>query len=452
MSELPLTKLVKEVFDDVDLHEDDVLSYERYYHSTSEFDVSSNTGSYEVNANYSGSDLIPTLKDGELMLCWKYTKSDGTDLPALAYDAGTAGTHMPAGAVTLGAGALVKNFRVEINAEPFDEAIDIGQIMNVLIKSRYSKEWVDSNKHKLHYFPALVAGDTTDTYLIEAVQNIRTVARANGWYWSFIPLSLFLGSANMEKVFPNTNFTFRALKQNDLGSILYRAGAGAYNGEVALDADLGIKIKHFRISLKCLKVKDRLLNDYMSKAILSDKAIPLDWLKIGHVKLSVNATANNLNVIPLFSGVRKPRHIFCAIEPEAVLATQSAGNPSVYTSGGVTEFYIQLNGRQYPFNRLTPEAYNYQDALSALGDAFEMEGNAPLVNQKNFKSLHQIYYFDVSKTDSIFEENGTAPLVQLNFTTTNSAVFAIQCVFLSEQHHVLKAVGHSMRVSAVANN
>jgi len=449
---LPLTELVQSTFESIPLHEQDVISYENYVYSTAEFDLSGTIGNYEINVNLSASDLIANLQEAYHLVCWKQTKSDGTDYAA-AYVADTAetiaATIVPNSVLVNSAWSLFKDYRIEVNSETFDEVKYPGQVFNILTKASKSRDWINTNGPDMHYYPAVDAADVTDTKWVEGGTRDEAAFRA-GFIWSKIYLRDVLGSANMKKVLPQCNFVFRMNKDTQYGNNLFRGNATNLNGHATTNTDAGIKIKHIRLVLPCLKVKDRLLNEIMSKSVLENRMVPLDWLQIGYSKVVITPSAGQLSTVPLFSGVRKPRMVFVAPQLVSVTAAQNSGNPSIYVSNATSEMFIQVNGRQFPFHRFTPEALGYQDAVEALHRAYGNDDIGRVFNTINFKTFHSIYFFDISKVDSVFEENGAGPLIQINYNSAdNNTPLNLHCVYLAERHNALQYLGNSMRIVSV---
>lgn len=444
---LPLTSLVENTFENIDLHEQDVISYENQIFSTAQFDLSGlNNTNYEINVNLSTSDLIAHLDEAYHLICWRQVKADGAAYGA--YDAGVAGTHVSNAGLTKSAWSFFKNYRVEVNNETLDSVENPGEVHNILYKAGKSRELINVQAPDQFYYPAVSATDVTDPNYLLSATRARALSRA-GFIWSKIYLKDVLGCANLKKVLPNCNFVFRMNKETNFGTMLFRNAGTNIAGETVANVDSAIDIKHIRLVIPCLKVKDRLLNTILSKSVLEKKMIPLDWMQIGYQKVTVkNPVAGQLTSVALFSGVRKPRSIWLAPQLPTVSATQTGGNPSIYTSNNMTEMYIQVNGRQFPFHRYTPEAYGYQDAVDALRKSLSEE-EAHIFNTLNFKSLHSIYYFDISKVDSIFEENGSGPVIQINFTSSDNADLDLHCVYMAERHNALQFMGNSMRVVSV---
>jgi hypothetical protein len=157
--------------------------------------------------------------------------------------------------------------------------------------------------------------------------------------------------------------------------------------------------------------------------------------------------------------VRKVRYLFVCLQPRTFTAGTNGADgtacaKSTYTAGAnVSEFYVMANGRMTPMFRLQGSSEGYLREIEAVRKAFNKGSeNNSMITSANFFKENLCYFIDLSKSDSLLEENANSTHLDLHvrFATSGVATYA-HCIFMNEQHLLLNAVDGTVRVRSIQN-
>lgn len=423
-----LTSAFKKQFDRTDLHEQQIHQLEEMIFNTSQQDVSTLT-QYIIETRNHSADSFLYLDDAYLLVKWKLVKSaDGTAQHA---DARTSLTH--------GAWSLFSRVSLDVNNSRIDYNDGPGHSFNILSKASKSKDWISDNAADLFYYPSGYSAEIANSHTFATnatdenflVGALRTAASAD--VWARLPLKYVLGVCNTKKVWNGVNLTLRLEKQEAYAEILMRSAGGN-------DADCKTVIQEIQLVVPMVKAGPKLADEYAMT--IRSKPVPIDFQQIYYQRVSGTGTSLNMN---LFTGTKRPRHIFIAPQLKSVNDAQNAVNAGLYVSNAATQCFITINNVQYPFVAYRGANEGHQRAVLALKRAFGADksgSSSIMVSTSNFAAYNSIYYFDCSHIDDLFEQNNANDvIVKITFVSSEANPQYFHCVVLSDQHMQLALAG-----------
>ena len=429
-----LTQSLLNSFERTQLKEDDIFAYEEQLYTTSTQDVSTQTN-YVIETRNHSADSFMDIDNAYLAVKFKIVLTDGTDLAALSRIS-----------LTHGAWSLFNRVELEVNQQRVDFCDNPGQAVNILHKASKSYDWLVDNGSIEFYYPSGFSNG------IATVGTISETSTDSNWLagalrttlshsvWAKAPLKHCLGFCNIERLLNGVNIVVRLEKNEQYNNILMRNGAGD-------DEDGKTVIQEIRLYVPTVKVSPEKQAWFASE--IKNNPMIIDWQQIYFQRLSGQGTALNLN---LFTGAKRPRHLFVMPQLQSELASQEDCNGGLGASNTVTECFITVNGIQYPFSKFSGETLGYLREVEAVKRAFgkHKSGDASsIIRIDNFASYHSIYYFDLSHVDSLFEANNQSDaIIKLTFTSAEVNSQYFNCVLIHDMHHKLEMIGGSLQVSA----
>jgi hypothetical protein len=463
---MSLTDLVKSTFDRNVLREQDIASYEHYVYVPNTTDIKK-TDNIVIEQNTSSSDIISNLMDSYIVVNWHLQKADGTDIVDAAGPIDPADADPAVGlraSLQRSAWDLFRQVRLELANEVVDQSNHPGHVFNIKSKVSKSATWIEAHKEDMFYYP--MSGQYTsadvlaDPFFEES--GLRLVVASKGanpsGVWSILRLKDVLGFANCKKLLPYCRLTLRLDKETDARNFLVR------NNNAGHQYDLKSVIKSIKWYVPALKARVNLENEFLSKAVIAKNSIPCDWLQFGYKAIPVtNPTANALNTFQLFSNVRNMRHLFIAFQPQSFVATQAVTTNTKCGMGSyrlgtlanddITEMYITVSGKSYPFMRYQGPGEGYIREVEALRFAYGKQhghDNTISIATDNFTAENLIYYFDLSKIDTVTEENSNDVSVEINYKPDSAVPVFAHCLYMSEIHMQLDLVDNVLRAKSIA--
>ena len=433
----PISDMIEDTFESLNLSEKDVKSYEYMCFQTSQQNQTTLVN-YDLEARLSGSDLFMRLKDAFILVKMSVTKIDGT-FPANNTVAG----------LTHGAWSLFLNLVINISGSRVDYNQNPGQTFNIMAKSSKSADWVVDNGPEYCYWPA--GFDNNMSSVIQSAQDATDdnflagkFGGANNTRWVKLKLCDVLGVCNIQKLLPGCNITLSMDKNQVYNEILMRTVGGD-------NVDLITSIQQLKLYIPCARLKERLANK-INLAVLEKKPIPLDFQRIGYFR--TNTTNGSAIVSNIFTSSKRPRYILTGPQLTGQITAQLNKNGGLYIVNNMTEAYISVNGQQYPFVKYLGNGESYLRELEAIKTFYgkqESNESSSIIRSNNYANFHAILPFDMSRSDNLFEENNNADvIVQFNYNGAEAVAMTFHHVIISECHYKLEFVGGAVQVSSIA--
>lgn len=464
VQEKPLVAMIEDMDKRTVLSEPEIAQYDFYFQTTQGINVSSQN-TYMIENRNAGSEMVFVPEETFLMVQWQLTQSNGdtivltTSSPAYTYYAGLA----------TNAWSLFTNVRFEIAGTEVDSNKEPGQTYNILTKASKTVSYIYGNSYDMQYYPAGMpyygeSGTNATTSddsnfqrgngavvnsggIVAGQTSALAISAGGGYIWTKLRLKDILGIFNSGKVFPCTDWVLRMDKNINYSQFILT------DGVVAGDTSLATNIQSIYLYSPQLRAKDPFASQKFSMTMLRDHPIPIDWMKISYFRTDYVAGATSVIGAPIFTGLRQPRYLFCAFQPTSFITTLNAGNPGAYQSPNITQCYVMYNGQQYPFQRYDGSSTNFVREVEMLLSAYGNNASdhaSMIFNSTNFGNYHCIYYFDISHTTSVTEENAANNnIVMLYVQNGSNDSLTAHCIVLGECHNKLSLMGSVMSVSSM---
>jgi len=417
-----LNHLVNNVFERTQLDEPDITFYDELQTTTSVQDISNQT-MYVLETRNSGTEALLDFDNAYLMVKYKIVKTNGTD-----YD-----NVISRVSLVRSAWDLFASVQIELNRVRIDYCDWPGEVANIMLKTSKSYDYLVDNSRILGYYPAgvvnsisngtTVATDSTDSnWLAGALESSESVS-----IWKKLPLNLVLGLTNIKKVLTGVNLVVRLEKNTDYNRMLMRSAAGE-------NTDGKTVIEEIQMFCPAMKLAPKKQAEFIME--LKAKPMIIDWQQIYFYRME--ATGNNLQ-LNLFTGAKAPRHLIVCPQLSSVNASQLNQNGGCYASTNVTDMFVTINGTATPFIKYNGANNGYLREVTAIKRAFGKDkggDGSSIIRPDNFEDYNSIFYFDLSKFPSLFQENNQSDvIVKINFVSSQAGAQTFNCLLLHNMHH-----------------
>ena len=340
-------------------------------------------------------------------------KADNTNYPA-ANDT-TAKMAAPSNGLS-----LIKELKVDCNSTRVYTNSRANETANIIALTTFSKPYASSIGEDQFFYPDTNTG-AAEVRNDQAALNSAFVKRKSliaGGLTVRMTLPLYLWSyfaAFHQTLAPNTKTVISITLESD-SNVIFK--------DAATDAG---RIFVTKLRLWCPKI---IFNGLGTKTFMEEFLKPKKWTVLReHIDADQTQATNSFYRIS--TGIRRPRHVFIWVVPQASYNSQDGnifkfntfdmgGNHSSFTRARLevnnSVFYPQLD-----YNAVTEFSRLYRSLMNVNASYNNME-TGPLVNITNFRNLFGLIYFDLRNQEEDLKDS----TVSLTFSYELSAALDAQ--------------------------